>query len=199
MNEHIKLFIENNIEMIEQDKWDLFFDHAAEMLNTTVISDLVSVCQEADVLSWSKLTMIPDGAFLGTPLSQFTIPEHIRCIRHKAFAYTKLREVHIPPSVIEIQSYAFTGCYSLEKVVIDNAEYINSGAFCGCYNLKYVELPANLRSLEFDAFRDCTSDLEIYFHGTKDQWYELTYKILSDYFTKANIKTVKCLDGIIKE
>ena len=134
----------------------------------------------------SKAVSIGDGAFIGTDISSFNIPETIREIPDSAFegvaslksltfsefsglkkigmsafAESKLsNELVLPKSLVEIGKYAFENCSSLTSVYASGIlKIIGDYAFKGCYSLEDVTLGSGSNSLEkigLHAFEYCS-------------------------------------------
>ena len=60
---------------------------------------------------------------------------------------------------------------SLESVTVANGlEAIGDGAFLGVETLKSITLPNTLKDIYSYAFMGCTGLLDVYYHGTQEQW-----------------------------
>ncbi len=101
------------------------------------------------------------GAFYGSQLKSFTIPDSVRVIPDMLFMDSKLLEtVVIYKSVTTIGNQAFQGCSELTEVTIhENIDSIGEYAFAGCSSLATVSF--NDRSTAYSigahAFEGCTS------------------------------------------
>ena len=194
MNAILKKFVEDNIHLIEESKYNTLFILAIEQMNVTMISQLIDLLNQAKLFSWDDLDMIPDGAFMSSDISSFDIPKNIEVIGHKAFFQSNVKNMIIPETVKEIQSYSFYNCLELEDVSIEGAKFINAEAFAECPKLHHIKLPDTLIDLKYNVFKN-SKNLNIDFQGTKEDWYNLTLGEPIKYFYKADILKVNCSDG----
>ncbi len=69
-----------------------------------------------------ELRGIGERAFAYTALTSLRIPQKVRLIGSSAFAQcTSLKEVQVPPRAFELETDTFYGCSSLEKIVFTGA------------------------------------------------------------------------------
>ncbi len=100
----------------------------------------------------STVTRIGDGAFtFCTSLRDITLSNGVRSIGSAAFSSTGIAYLELPDSVTNIDQYAVTACENLRSVV----------------------LPAGLVSVGKGAFSYNDQLTDIYFRGTRSEWYEL--------------------------
>ena len=113
MTEQQKRYIETNIELIEDDRWDEFF-------NTNRSRGIGEVLYEAGIHFLNEMTYVPNYAFYYcNNLTSISIPNSITSIGHRAFSdCTRLMDVTMTNGVISIGSYAFTYCISLPTITI---------------------------------------------------------------------------------
>lgn len=107
-------------------------------------------------------------------------------------------------SLTGLSAIGFSNCTSLQSVTIqksdweyeqDNALHVITKAFKNCSSLTSLTLPANLTSIQADAFVGCSSLKEITFTGTMADWrkielYDGWNNGLEDY-------VIRCTDGNI--
>lgn len=88
-----------------------------------------------------------------------TIPDSVKCIGGKAFAYCDLlRKVIIPASVDEICHRAFAGCRALQKIIIPpSVKSIGSWAFDHCDSLKTIDIANSVKHIGNGTFHGCSS------------------------------------------
>ena len=124
---------------------------------------------------------IADGAFIGCDnITSVTIPNTVTSVGVCAFYDTDVEEVTFQGNgfnEVTIGKYAFRDCGYLTSVKFESGNrvaYICEGAFFGCDDSGFtsIELPAGLKSLGAQAFRDCDSLEEIIFSSTVS---ELTF------------------------
>ena len=137
----------------------------------------------------------------------YTIKDGKACIRR--YLNDKALNVEIPSKlnglqVTEIEDYAFSTfvndeqhlngedfySYSFESVTIpDSITKIGRYAFAGNQNLKTVKLPANLKTIQYGTFKDCTALNEIVFPKRAE--------IIADHsFENCNITNLNLPDGL---
>lgn len=183
--------------MIDENKWDEFFNLAISQLNISALSDLFQTLYKANIFTLNDLSFIPDGAFISYDQPMFDIPNHIEKLGHKCFAFSKLETVTIPANVIEVESYSFTGCFKLTSVEVkEGVKFLNTGVFSGCSSLTRVELPRSLKTIDETCFRHANNLQEIIYGGTSMEWYALTGYDPSFFVLTPNKKII-CKDKII--
>lgn len=111
-----------------------------------------------------SITVIGDGAFRNTKISEIVLPEGLAVIGSEAFSNTdNLKEAVIPDSVTEIGYYAFAQS-GIKKLVLPSGEgdvTIGEGAFRYCKNIESLILTDSIISVGKEAFTDCTSVKEL--------------------------------------
>lgn len=102
---------------------------------------------------------IKDDAFNGmASLSEIEIPNSVRKIGNRAFAWTSLRSVSIGANAISIGDESFIGCDSLEEVGFGSKlGSIGEKAFLGCDSLMEVKLPDSVYYIGDMSFAYCSS------------------------------------------
>lgn len=167
MNAKHKKYIEQNIELIENDDWEKFFKKAPQGIGEALYI--------AKIDFMTVLGYIPSYAF--------------------AFC-SNLTSINIPNSVTSIGSNAFFGCDSLTSVTIPNSvAIIGTDAFCHCSSLTSITIPDSVTSISSFVFMGCSSLTSINFQGTKAQWNKIT--LGSSWNYGSSITQVICTDGII--
>lgn len=143
MTQEQKTYIENNVELIDNNNWDKFFKHAPHGTGT--------VLYEAGINFLKDIRYVPGSAFYESNIQTIDIPNNIRIIGNHAFQdCSSLTSITIPDSVTMIGPYAFCGCSSLKSIVILN----------------------NVMIIYDKAFSDC-GELEINYNGTVLEWKNL--------------------------
>ena len=81
------------------------------------------------------------------------IPEEVRKIGERAFAYRAVSSVEIPGTVEEIGPFAFEHCTGLKEVILhEGIRVIGHGAFSECANLEEVQIPDSVQELGNNVF-----------------------------------------------
>ena len=92
----------------------------------------------------------------------------------------------IPSSVTSIGRYAFYNCYSLTGIVIpDSVTSIGYYAFDSCASLTSVVIGDSVTSIGGYAFRNCDSLTTIYYSGTSEDWYKISFGSSDSSLTSA--------------
>ena len=190
MTNEQKKYIENNIELIENNQWEEFFKDAPDSVG--------AVLYEAGIDFITPLRYVPHSAFYRSNLQTIAIPDGVTRIGDSSFRYCRsLESVTIGNSVTSIGDSAFWECNSLESVNIpDSVTSIGHAAFWRCENLTRITIPDSVTSIGGFAFSDC-SKLEINYSGTIDDWEELIGN--NDRVFKNTIYTCNCIDGVVKK
>lgn len=194
MDEQIKKFIEENIELIEQKQWEQIYKKGFP-------NDFTETLLECGVNPLEQgLSYIPNNFLYESNIKEFTIPDTVTSIGGAAFYYcTSLTSITIGDSVTSIDDFAFAHCHSLEKIEIpanatgigewafydckslrrveipNSVEWISSSAFSGCNNLISVVIGNGIRSVNYAAFKECNNLTSIEYTGTIDQWAQIDF------------------------
>lgn len=156
MIDKIKEFIEDNINLIEQDTWDDVYRKANNDLKGDT-GKFTEIMFEVDIHPEFYLKELPKYFLYHSTIKEFTIPRNITSIGTCAFcACYSLTSVTIPDSVTFIGASAFDGCNSLTSVTIpDSVTSIGSSAFQDCLSLTSIVIPDSVVSIGDEAFRNC--------------------------------------------
>lgn len=94
------------------------------------------------------------GAFSGTALENFAVPEGVRIIGARAFQnIPQLKTITIPASVTEIGNMAFQNASALESIDLrENVTSIGNGAFQNTSALKSISIGNKLESIGNNTF-----------------------------------------------
>jgi len=101
-------------------------------------------CSSLKKIDLKQVTSIGNRAFVGTGLTELTLPESVSTIGNEAFAnLTTLKNVEFPIGV-SIGNKAFKGCTGLTELSLaadaDEGVYIGKQAFEGCTGLTSIEM-----------------------------------------------------------
>ena len=143
MNEYVANLINENIELIDLDKFDELYEIADKkfLSNSLLISELTATFKEAGINPLDYLTYVPEAYHFGdSSLISDIIPEHIK----------------------RLDMYAYQHCDNLKELTFNCAVGTIPTAFCNyCSTLQRVKLPENLVNISTDAFEWCSMLMEI--------------------------------------
>lgn len=103
--------------------------------------------------------------FIGTGLSEYSIPDGVTELGMFSFASNGLERIHMPASILEIDVRALGGNNFTEIIIPDSVNTIRSNAFANCSALRTVILGLGVTSIGSNLFDDCTSLESIYFRS----------------------------------
>lgn len=118
MNEQLKAFIEQNIELIESGDFDLVYNLTKEhKYERWYVGELTDMLYAIDIHPLNYLKEVPEGFLNGsTQIKNLYIPSNIREISWYAFYISSLKSVSIPDSIKKIDNGAFFNCNDLEEI-----------------------------------------------------------------------------------
>ena len=112
---------------------------------------------------------IAAGAFIGTNVTEVTLPNTVSLVGECAFYNTAITKVTFEDrgfNNVVIGKYAFRNCAALAEVVLGTGSrlaVISEGAFYGCSELESFSIPATVTEIGKEAFRDCFKLSELVF------------------------------------
>lgn len=172
MNDDVKHFIEKNIELIEENRWEKIYKSASKKLVMRDIGQFTSCMLDAGIHPENHLKGIPEYFLSGSECQEFIIPNNIISIGKLAFFY----------------------CQGLTRAVIsDNVISIANKSFYHCSSLTNLTIPSSVEAIGEDAFASCGDNLVIDYKGSKDDW----KKIYSSRNFQNTYFIVNCTDGKI--
>ena len=119
---------------------------------------LVSGPKDSAEMIWpqwkDKITVIGEKAFYRAALTKLQLPEGVRTVEKKAFAYCdKLISATLPDSLTELGASAFEECDNLTSVTVPkNIKVLRERVFYGSTFLETCLLPDGLEVIEKEAF-----------------------------------------------
>ena len=126
MTHPVKEFIQDNKDLIEENKWDQLYDNAIFNLDSESTGELGKIFLDLGIDPIAELDYIPGYYLSSTDITSFTIPNHIHLLSNGCFSYCLgLDEIVIPESVTEIAQFAFYACNNLKKITILSDNLIN--------------------------------------------------------------------------
>lgn len=143
MTDNVKKFIEDNIDLIEENNFKLLFNRAVH-LEPRHIGELSKVLEDAQIYPLNYLDYVPAYYMFGTDIEIFAPKPGINYISQGAFRYCdNLISVDLPEGV----------------------EYIHTHAFEDCPNIKELNLPSSLKNIDATAFLDSLDHPELLVHA----------------------------------
>ena len=187
MDPIIKKLIEENIEYIEAENFDVVYDKAMSQNFKFNIGELTDVFYDAGIDPLASLTEIPSLFLDESKITTLVVPENIKRIRRSGFAFSnvkhvqlhndcelsessfyssRIRSIVIPHIMNEVPDGCFYGCEELEYIDISAVDQIGAEAFYNCKNLKSIFLPDDINYIADSAFYDCP--VTLYFHNNNE-------------------------------
>ena len=166
MRDTLLKFIENNRDLIDNDKWEDIYSKLGHDFSTDVVRKFTSLLLRFNFNPLNYMSYIPDRFLYKSNIKNFNIPDGIKKIGIGAFSECKqLRNIKIPKGVRLISLYAFWDCISLESITLPiSVAEIHAFAFYGCRKLK-----------------------NIYYEGSEEDWNRISMTASNDSLRKANI------------
>lgn len=118
MNDKLKTFIEENIELIEHGDLHALYNKTKEhKYEKWYVGELTDMLYAIDIHPLNYLDAVPEG-FLNnsTEIRKLYIPSNIKEIGWYAFYLSALKSVSIPDSIKKIDGGAFYNCNDLEEI-----------------------------------------------------------------------------------
>ena len=225
MNDTLKNFINNNLDLINQntkESWAKIYleipwgtnGEFTEIILNARINDPASI-----------MGYIPTRYLYHSTISDYKIPDNVTSIGSDAFnSCESLTTIEIPDNVKVIGSYAFRDCIGLMSVKIGaSVMMISEAAFMSCGSLTSIEIPNSVTSIGDYAFNSCHGLIsviipdsvtsigehpfawcnnlkEINFKGTKKQAMKLGIgsKSRKTWRHGSAIEKIICSDGVIE-
>ena len=149
----IEEFINDNIELIDENRWEELYEKAQDKLSENT-AKLTKSLLDADIHPEEYLSKLPPYFLSNSDITKFDIPSNITSIRWGVFdGCINLTNIKIPNTVISIGSSTFRGCSSLTSVTIGNSvKIIDDLAFVDCTSLTNIRIPKSVTSIGNAAF-----------------------------------------------
>ena len=155
MRAAVKKFIEETIDLIEEDNWsDVAYKAESWLVDNRFIDydmiefwEIVREDLGIDILKFEDVEVVPSWYCWESTMTELILPEHILHISKSAFNRCRnLEKIHFPGSLISIQTTAFTRTPNLKEITYNgykedwNKIRLGYSAFgytsTGKYNLK---------------------------------------------------------------
>ena len=157
MTDEIKKFIEDNISLIEQNKWEEIYEKADKLKIS--FGEFTEIMLDAGLHPEAYLRELPNSFLAYSKIKKFEIPNNVISIGPYVFyRCPSLMSVIISDNVTSIGNYAFQSCSNLTNVIIpDSVTTIGIAAFRFCYSLMNITIGNSITSIDASVFEDCTS------------------------------------------
>lgn len=142
----VKEFIEQNIDLIEEKRWDEVYDNASFNLDSESTGKFTKAMLDIglDPIAEQGLDWIPDYYLSDVNLTTFNIPDTIHHLGEGCFSYSSLKSITIPESVETLGDYVFYECAKLEEVIVlGDIRDIGSRVFYDCSENLVVKCKEN--------------------------------------------------------
>lgn len=177
MTQKSKKFIEDNIDLINNNEWETFIDRLYTAATSyDEVDDIYRTLRECDIDMLDTLTFVPTDYFAEDE---------------------NIVNIVLPKNIEHIGNSAFFNCKNLTHVSMPNVINIRKGAFENCYSLKRVVLPETLECIESNAFTD-TGVESIIFDGTVERWNKHV-ELDGDWAWRCPAEFVECKDGRVRK
>lgn len=130
----VKEFIEQNIDLIEEKRWDEVYDNATFNLDSESTGKFTEAMLKLgiDPLSEQGLDWIPDYYLSDSSIIDFKIPKIVHSLGEGCFSYSSLQRIIIPKSVETLRDYVFYECSKLTDIMfLGDVKDIGSDIFYG--------------------------------------------------------------------
>ena len=187
MNEAVKNFIKENIDLINNKDWEKVLSSLA-FITSNVKNEIVDVFLKSGVNFLDGVERIPTHAFsFCRCIEKIELPDTIQDIRSRAFFNCdNLRSIKLPNNIETIHSGTFRMCKSLPNITIpDGIKVIGVSAFADCDNLVSITIPNTVTNIDANAFKGCENLEEVVLPAS--------IKLISRYafMTESNNLTIK--------
>lgn len=131
MRDAVKNFIEETIDLIEENKWfDVAYkaecwDIAGQLKGEDLIEfwKIVREYLNIDILTFEDVEVVPSCYYWESDITELILPEHILHIGRSAFdGCTNLEKIHFPSSLLSIQNTAFNRTPNLKEITYNGSK-----------------------------------------------------------------------------
>lgn len=203
MDPIIQKFIEENINYIEAENFDVVYYKANSIDLNINIGELTDVFYDAGIDPLASLTEIPPLFLDGSKITALVVPENIKKILKAGLSFSRvehlelhddcelsemcfhnseIKSVRIPNIMNEVPDECFYNCQELTDVDLNSVEQIGAEAFAYCTSLKTIFIPDDVNYIASTAFEGC--DITLHFHNNNEyaikycQRYNMGYKFV---------------------
>lgn len=205
MNEEVKNFIKNNVDLINEDtkeSWEEIYKKLYKKYST-ITGEFTQTMFHVGIDPAKKLDCLPPFYLYRASIEEYNIPNNITNIKTFAFNKSSLRYINIPNSVIYIKDRAFEDCVSLTDIIIpNNVIDISDFAFYNCNSLISVIIKSKNIKINNKRyiFGGCPKLTSIKFEGTKEDAMNtgIGRKSCINWREGSPIEKIICTDGEIE-
>lgn len=115
MRANVKKFIEDNIELIEENQFKALHELAMKKIPFQV-GNFFTILLRSGVDVFVNTNTIYDNMFSNSNIASLEIPDHIHFINELAFLDCFMLNSITLPKIINIDERAFRGCFELEHI-----------------------------------------------------------------------------------
>jgi hypothetical protein len=115
MDSDLKHFIENNIDLIEDNEWSKVYLNALSRIPVGILTEALL---KARINPLNYLDYIPEWYLAHSDIEEFEIPDGVDSIGEGAFyGCKKLKKLIIPSTIKDIEGRIITFCNNLTNIV----------------------------------------------------------------------------------
>lgn len=156
MTEKTQKFIEDYLDLIDQNRWNEIQPKACKILGD-LYHEFNAVMLNAGINPMIDVPMIPWKSMQYCPVEEYDIPSSVKVISGKAFEFASFPEIKIPESVVEINFRAFAECPRLHTVYLPSTiNKLDSAIFMHCPKLEKIVY--NGSSVDFENIQKSEAD-----------------------------------------
>ena len=141
MTPELKLFIENNIDLVNACEFDILYKHLRETGLSDLTSEFSEIMLKAGIDPLLYMDYVPNRYLMACThsIADYKIPPNIRTINFNAFTATDFVDLIIPEGVKALESRSFSACTELITVSLPNSiEFLANSVFSRSINLKRI-------------------------------------------------------------
>ena len=176
MNEKLKAFIEENIELIDSKQFKKLYDNFHKSkIASWMLGEFTQSLWDANIHPELYMNELPLWfTHTNFELKGFTIPGNIKKVCDGAFGYCRNLEALILAEGVEsLGNHILSGCENVKKLSLPKSlKYVGDGTFWGCWNI--------------------ADQLEILYNGTITDFENIYFE---SPLTRGSVDII-CTDGI---
>lgn len=178
MNEELKVFIESNIDLIDNNDFQTLFDKCEYIYRAALCKILYS----ADIQPLNHMCSVVNGMF---------------------FENDELTEIIIPEGIEKIERDAFADCYNLKTLNLPSTlKWVEEDAFQACSNLHTVTYRGSVEDWCYIVFEGLVECDELYIEGQLVQNLTIPSSVTrigsGTFVGKGSLESVVIDDGVVE-